>query len=79
MDSHRAAYSFGDRVDTKAILESWGALNTFLNTATEKEAQELLRAELRGRKRKNAALRCYSRFNRMRADRERKELIDKLV
>ena len=66
-------------MDTKAILETWSALNVFLNTATEKEAQELLKTELKGRKRKNCVLRCYSRFNRMRADRERKELLDKLV
>jgi hypothetical protein len=66
-------------VDIKAILESWPTLNAFLNSATEKEAQELLKAELKGRKRKNCATRIYSRFNRMRADRERKELLDKLV
>jgi hypothetical protein len=66
-------------MDTEKILKTWMTLNAFVNTCSEKEAQELMKLEIKGSKRKNFIMRCYSRFNRMRAERERKELNAKLV
>ena len=65
-------------MNTEKILENQETLNAFIQTCLEKQAFELLQAELRGKKRKFFIFRCYSRFNRLRAARERKELEKKL-
>lgn len=61
-------------MDTKEILKNWKTLNAFVNTCSEKEAQTLMKLEIKERKRMQIIWRCYSRFNRMRAERERKEI-----
>lgn len=61
-------------MDTKEILKNWKTLNAFVNTCSEKEAQALMKLEIKERKRMQIIWRCYSRFNRMRAERERKEI-----
>ena len=58
----------------KQVLESWTTLNESIVSCTEKQALELMNAELDGACRKNFVTRCYSRYNRMRAARERKEI-----
>jgi len=65
-------------MDIKFALQNAVALNDALRNCTEKEADALLKAEMRGGRRRAFVLRIFSRFNRMRADRERKEINAKL-
>ena len=53
------------------ILDNQVALNEFISTCTEVQAMSLLHAELHGRQRHTFITRIYSRYNRMRAERER--------
>ena len=55
-------------------LESWEALNTHLLNVGEKECLRLLAAERAGDRRLTFLLRIHSRLNKIRAQRERKEL-----
>ena len=55
-------------------LQTWIALNDELRDADEDLCQRLLNEELAGRKRKQFIKRIHSRLNKVRADRERKEL-----
>lgn len=59
-------------IDT--ALGSWLALNKFLRTARETQCSILLAFERKGRRRLNYMLRIYGRYNRLRCDRERREL-----
>lgn len=59
---------------TNPVLLSWVNLNEELQDCTEVEAQDLMNEELQGRRRKQFLLRIHSRFNKLRADRERQEL-----
>ena len=65
-------------MDIKFALQNATALNDELRNCTEKEAAALLKAELKGKRRAVTVMRIYSRFNRMRAARVRKELASKL-
>lgn len=55
-------------------LRTWIALNDKLRNADEEQCRFLLDAELVGRKRQQFIKRIHSRLNKVRADRERKEL-----
>lgn len=55
-------------------LQTWIGLNDELRDADEARCQELLDEELTGRRRKQFIKRIHSRLNKVRADRERKEL-----
>lgn len=55
-------------------LKTWIALNDKLRTANEETCEQLLQEELEGRQRKQFIRRIHSRLNRVRAERERKEL-----
>ena len=55
-------------------LETWIGLNEVLMTTKEEDAQALLDAETAGRNRRMFTLRIHSRLNKLRAQRERKEL-----
>jgi len=57
-----------------SALSTWIGLNDILRDADEVLCQELLDGELKGRKRKQFIKRIHSRLNKVRADRERKEL-----
>lgn len=59
---------------TNPSLETWVNLNATLQGCDEKTAEGLLEEERKGRKRKQFMLRIHSRLNKLRADRERKEL-----
>lgn len=59
---------------TNPALQTWIGLNDELRDADEDRCQELLDEELAGRKRKQFIKRIHSRLNKVRADRERKEL-----
>jgi hypothetical protein len=61
-------------VNTSKILDNQVALNEFISTCTEAQAAALLHAELHGQQRHTFITRIYSRFNRMRAVREREWL-----
>lgn len=62
-------------VITNDVLKSWDKLNACLQNCTEAAAQSLLKEELKGRKRKQFLLRIHSRINKLRASRERMELM----
>lgn len=65
-------------MDKKKILGSWVDLNEFIRDCNQKDAEELLKAELSGKKRKQFALRIHSRINKVRADHERLEILRKI-
>ena len=56
-------------------LDTWVDLNKFIMKAGEQDCQKLLKIELKQRKRKIFALRIHSRLNKIRAARERKEIL----
>lgn len=55
-------------------LGSWAAVNKALQTANEKRCKELLDHEKTNGKRPHFLLRIYGRYNKLRAERERREL-----
>jgi hypothetical protein len=57
-------------------LSTWKNLNACLTGAGEDLCIKLLREEQLGKRRKQFLLRIYSRLNKVRADRERKELVE---
>jgi len=59
---------------SEPALMTWTSLNDFMWDANEAECQALLDIELKGRNRKKFVSRIHSRLNRVRAQRERKEL-----
>jgi len=56
------------------VLSTWIGLNDFLRDATQEQCEELLKEECEGCNRKQFVKRIHSRLNKVRADRERKEL-----
>lgn len=58
----------------KEALKSWEAFNTYLRTASEREAAALLDAERTGARRLVYLLRAHAAMNKRRARRERDEL-----
>jgi len=52
----------------------WKALNDRLRVATEEECASLLAAELAGPRRYSCLIRIHGRLDRLRRERERKEL-----
>lgn len=56
-------------------LENWTNLNLALRSIDEAQAKKLLSKEREGKKRINFLLRIYGRYNRLRSDRERRELL----
>ncbi len=64
------------RSTSPSPLDSWVDLNDALMAVTdEKELTRLLAAEQRGRNRTTFIKRIHSRLNKVRADRERRELL----
>lgn len=57
---------------------NWTTLNDTLRGADEKICRQLLAAELRGPRRAQFVRRIHSRINKVRADRERVELLRRL-
>lgn len=56
-------------------LSSWTALNDFLREADEQEALAALEHERANGKRLQYLMRCHARYNKVRAERERAELL----
>ena len=56
-------------------LDSWVALNDYLKTASEEDCKTLIKKEQKGKNRPTFVKRIHSRLNRVRAERERKELV----
>lgn len=56
-------------------LQTWVALNDALRDADEKLCIQLLKEEKAGRQRRQFLLRIHSRLNKVRADREREQLM----
>lgn len=61
--------------EAKQTLGSWVRLNKVLQSADEKECHMLMETERKGQRRVTFLLRIHSRFNKLRAERERKEII----
>lgn len=62
--------------DLNFILGTWIALNGYLMSCNdEKQLQKLLEREKKGANRPTFIRRIHSRLNKVRADRERKELL----
>lgn len=59
----------------KDALSSWPELNARLAKLPEEELKRLLGRELRGKRRVHFLLRLHGRYNKLRAERERRELI----
>lgn len=59
-------------------LDSWNGLNEILMDITEKECITLLKVEQKNLNRPTFVKRIHSRINRMRAERERAELMGKV-
>lgn len=57
------------------ILQTWTNLNDFMRNATEEDCEKLSKEEREGRNRIQFIRRIHSRMNRVRADRERNELL----
>lgn len=63
----------------QAASTSWDSLNqVVMNTEDEEFLNVLLKEELKFKKRKQYVLRIHSRINKLRADRERTELLEKI-
>jgi hypothetical protein len=58
----------------QSALTSWVNLNSAVIGADEATCQALLAAEKSGKARRMFMLRIHSRYNKLRADRERQEL-----
>lgn len=56
-------------------LSNWKSLNDFLRNATEQQCTELLKQEKKGKARVQFLIRIHGRFNVLRAERERGELL----
>jgi hypothetical protein len=56
-------------------LGSWSMLNEFLRDATEADCELLMKEERRGQKRTQYMLRIHARFNKLRGQRERSQLM----
>lgn len=59
-------------------LQNWTNLNLALRSVDEVSAKKLLDAEKKGKQRIQFMLRIYGRYNRLRSDRERRELLQKV-
>ncbi|CAB4142693.1 hypothetical protein UFOVP1414_36 [uncultured Caudovirales phage] len=57
------------------VLNSWISLNKAMRSADEDFCNALLKMEMGGKRRKQFMLRIHSRLNKMRKERERKELV----
>lgn len=64
-----------DAAKVEKALATWPACNEFLRKATELQAYAALTAERDGKRRVQFLLRLHARFNRLRAQRERAELL----
>lgn len=56
-------------------LQTWRTLNVHLTKLTEQQAWALLQQEIKGAARVQVVLRLYGRYNKLRAVRERRELL----
>lgn len=59
------------------LLKNWSTLNEHLHDLTEQQCSELLKKEKKGKKRVAFLIRIYGRFNTLRTERERLELVAK--
>ena len=60
---------------TIPALKNWKELNMAMRTANEVTCRYLLEQERRGKKRSSFLVRIHNRMNKLRAQRERKELV----
>lgn len=58
----------------ETALDTWLGLNAFLKKANEEDCLDLLRRERAGKNRKQFVKRIHHRYNKVRAQRERREM-----
>lgn len=58
-----------------SMLRSWEALNTWLRSAKEEQCRQLLHVEKSSKRRSAFLLRIFGKYNRLRTERERRELM----
>ena len=61
-------------LSVEEMIATWHGLNTHLLNADERLANQMLEAEKKGRKRWRMLHRIHGRINKLRAERERREL-----
>lgn len=61
--------------EMNAALATWPNLQASLSEASEEDCRKMLVMEREGKQRLQFLLRIYGRFNRLRAERERRELV----
>lgn len=64
-----------DTVGLDSLLDNWQVLNKYISKITEEQAWALLNNERADKKRPQFLLRLYGRYNTMRTQRERSELL----
>lgn len=57
-----------------AVLTSWASLHAEIHTFTEEQLSKMLTYEKNNKNRTQILLRLHAKFNKLRADRERREL-----
>lgn len=57
------------------VLRTWNSLNAALRNIDEKGCQSLLDFEKKTKRRSQILIRLFGKYNRLRADRERRELL----
>jgi hypothetical protein len=60
------------------MITNWHDLNAVLTVATEARVEQLLKEELEQHQRVSYAIRLHQRYTTLRAQRERKDIIERL-
>jgi len=60
------------------MITNWHDLNAVLTVATEARVEQLLKEELEQHKRVSYAIRLHQRYTTLRAQRERKDITERL-
>ena len=63
----------------ETVLKSWHTLNDVINELREDQLKELIWWEVEHKKRQDVIVRLHQRFAKLAAERERKELLEKLI
>lgn len=61
--------------DVDHLLRNWHQMNSDVTGLTTQAVAQLIRAEVKGKKRVSVLLRLHGRLNKVRADQERRALV----
>ena len=62
-----------------SVLKSWKTLNEFIGELREDQIKELIFWEIENKKRPDIVTRLHQRYTKLASDREREELLAKLI